>query len=442
MKRVASVPVFAIGIVLSLVSCHDSNNSDNPVSESSPTADSFDSAIANDWFDLLRDLVRENSLSPPVASRLYGFAGITLYEAVVPGMKGFRSLAGTLIELDALPKPAANQRYDWRAVANAALARVAKGLLEGDASPESLAAIADLEGRFAPNMAKDLKERSAAYGRSLADALLAWGARDGYTELKNCDYTPPVGEGLWVPTPPAYKPALQPCWGDIRPFVLDSSAICDPGPPTPYSEDPGSVFYAEAKEVYDTVEGLTDEQMAIALFWSDDPGATGTPPGHWMSIVKQVVEQYGFKLDVAAEAYLRAGIAVHEAFIACWRTKYIYNLVRPVTYAQEVLGHSDWLPALVTPPFPEYTSGHSIQSGAVAEVLTDLFDDLPFEDDTHHDRGVPARHFASFHEAAEEAAISRLYGGIHYRLACMVGVNQGVCLAREIVNRLSLAREP
>lgn len=167
--------------------------------------------------------------------------------------------------------------------------------------------------------------------------------------------------------------SLLPCWGQLRPFVLADGSQCTPVAPPAYSEDPGSDFYQEAWEVYTVVKQLTAEQLTIAQFWADDPGRTGTPPGHSISILNQILVQQGSSLETAAEAYARLGIALADSFIACWWTKYQHNLLRPITYIHTVLGDPTWSTPVNTPPFPEYTSGHSVQSAAAAQVLTDLF---------------------------------------------------------------------
>jgi hypothetical protein len=265
------------------------------------------------------------------------------------------------------------------------------------------------------------------------------GGDEGYLRNFPADYVPPPGAGLWVPTPPNFQSALQPTWGTNRCLAVTDATTCPAGDHPPFSEEPGSAFYAEGVEVYDAVNGLTPEQEEIALFWSDDPGATVTPPGHSISIATQVLRRESASLLAAAEAYAKVGIAVNDAFIACWNTKFQYNLLRPVTYIQRLID-PDWMPVLTTPPFPEYTSGHSVQSGAAYSVLTDLFgDDYAFDDHTHDDRGLPARHFESFTAAAEEAAISRLYGGIHYRAAIELGLAQGRCVG-DAVSALPLRR--
>jgi PAP2 superfamily len=213
-------------------------------------------------------------------------------------------------------------------------------------------------------------------------------------------------------------------------LVLTPGDECAP-PPPPYSTDPASEFYALAWEVYQTNVNPTEEQRTIAPYWADGAGATGTPSGHWIAIMGQLARNDSLSLMAAAEGYVRIGLAVADAFIDCWRTKYLYNLLRPVTYIQDIID-PDWLPLLVTPPFPEHTSGHATQSGAVATVLTDLFGDKAFTDTTHTDHGLTPpqapRTFTSFDEAAKEVAVSRLYGGIHYRSGNDNGLAQGRCI--------------
>jgi hypothetical protein len=186
-----------------------------------------------------------------------------------------------------------------------------------------------------------------------------------------------------------------------------------------------------------SVKNLTPEQKEIALFWADDPGKTSTPPGHSISIASQVLREKNASLALAAETYARVGMAVADAFIGCWNTKYQYDLIRPISYIQNVIDPTWNNPSITdpvtTPPFPEYTSGHSVQSGAAASVLTALFgDSYKFTDNTHVQRGLPARTFYSFFQAADEAALSRLYGGIHFMPAIELGLMQGKCIGEKI----------
>lgn len=402
-----------------------------------------DEEVVMAWFDLQLKLVKETpGFTPPVAARSFGYAGVALYETVVPGMEGYQSLVGQLNELIALPQPDSGMDYHWPTAANSALATINRHLFP-TASEENLAAIEALynqsASQFEAEIAPDLFQRSDLWGRMIADAVYMWsmndGGHEGYRRNFPADYVPPAGKGLWLPTPPSGgdpQPALQPYWGDNRPFVLNAGNQCAPPAPESYSELPEATFYLEAQEVYQTVNNLTAEQLEIAKFWSDDPGVTATPGGHSVSILTQVLRQEHAGLGLAAEAYARMGIALADAFIGCWNIKYQYNLLRPVTYIQK-LWNAEWMPILNTPPFPEYPSGHSVQSGAAAAVLTALFGDhYAFVDRTHEDRGFAPRSFNSFNEFAQEAAVSRLYGGIHYRMAIELGLEQGACIGAQV----------
>jgi PAP2 superfamily len=402
-------------------------------------ASAFGPEVATAWFDLALDLVKQTpGFSPPVASRAFGYSGVTLYEALAPGIPGYRSLAGQLNDLGDIRIPA-DPAHHWPTVANAALAAILRSLFPTATSLNKVAMDA-LEQTFAQSFRMTtppgIFRRSVDRGRSVAAHIFEWSKLDGGHEgyLHNFPpFTPPVGPGLWVPTPPGFLSALQPFWGSNRPFALPSGGECDPGPPLAYSEEPTSSFFAEALECYEVVTDLSPEQRAIALFWSDDPVLTATPPGHSVSILNQVVRDRGFALDVAAEAYASVGIAVADAFISCWNTKFRYNLLRPVTYIRRLIDPT-WSSLLVTPPFAEYTSGHSVQSAASAQVLIDLFGTVAFTDHTHDDRGLAPRSFGSFFEAAEEAALSRLYGGIHFSTAITLGLEQGRCVGRNVSN--------
>ncbi len=390
------------------------------------------------WFSYVSDLVRTTpGFSPPVTARAYGYAGVALYEALVSAMADHRSLAQQLNALgEHLPVTIDNPDLDWRLVANAALAGSFRQLFPAGPVTE---AIDDFErmiaGPTTPSQ-RDVATRSRRHGQTVAAAVAAWasgdGGHDGHLRNITEDYTPPTGEGSWEPTPPRYLDPLQPNWGSNRTMLPAIAEVAVAAPPLPYSTDPASAFYAEAAEVYHTVNALTPEQLDIARFWSDDPGATATPAGHSMAILTQVLTARGASLELAAEAYARLGIALSDAFVCCWATKYEHNVLRPITYIRAHIDPNwgDPLP-LTTPPFPEYTSGHSVQSGAASRVLTGMFGETSFTDRS----SVAARDFATFDQAAEEAAISRLYGGIHYRRAIEEGLRQGRILG-DAVNAL------
>lgn len=419
----------------------DSDNSINPEPVNSGLTESFGAEMVVDWIHLELKLARTSpGWSPPVVSRGFGYTGVALYESVVGGMPEYQSLIGQLSGLTSLPKITEGAEYHWPTCANNALAKIITSLF-ANTSAENLNSVDSLKNLFndqyKAEVSAEIYNRSVEWGETIAEAIFEWSKSDGGHEAYNsnfpADYIPPVGDGYWVPTPPAYQPALQPYWGSKRTFIPLIASTTVPPPPTEYSEDTSSDFYLEAYKVYETVNNLTSEQEEIALFWSDDPGITYTPPGHSMAILYKVLESGKYNLAVAAEAYAKVGMAVADAFVSCWNAKYIYNLVRPVTVIQEMMD-PNWLPILNTPPFPEYTSGHSVQSGAAAQVLSDLFGySYSFTDDTHlEDIGMAPRNFESFFHFANEAAISRLYGGIHYLPAIEIGVEQGIEIGKKV----------
>jgi hypothetical protein len=398
-------------------------------------ASAYGAEVATAWYRLVHELIKEERLKPPRASRSLAYMGVALYESVVDGMDGYRSLAGLVNGLSDVPRAGGGEYY-WPAAANAALARMAVATYPSSETREAVADLKrDLDKMIGAGAPASVVRSSEKYGRDVARAIIAWSNTDGYDELYPCEYTPPEGRGLWVPTPQLYLSALEPCWDELRPFVMSSAYAHDPGPPPEYSEEPGSRFYQEAQEVYETVANLTEEQIDIARYWADNPEDTATPPGHAMMILTQVIEQQGFTLDVAAEAYAKLGMGVADAFISCWWTKYEYSLIRPITYIRRVM-EPNWPGTVIgTPNFPEYTSGHSVVSGASAQVLTDLFGDIPFTDYTHElNRKIvlEPRSFDTFIEYAREAAISRLYAGIHFRAAIDLGVEQGRDVGRAV----------
>lgn len=432
----------AVGLLLIAPSAHaELDRSNRP-------ADAFPSDVASVWFDQLYDIITSEATAPPAASRISGVAALALYEAIAPGARRARSLVGQLNDLSSVPEPNRNKKHHWPTVANAALAWTIRGIFPS-LKPDGLKAIDALEAkfgaRFQAQIPKPHYERSVAQGRAVADAILAWATTDGFSAFNNCPYVPaPVpAPGAWEPTPPGFANPLQPCWGQIRPMALISGAECSPKGHPRFDTEQGSRFFRQAQEVYDTGRSLTDEQKTIANYWADGVGATGTPPGHWIAIVGQIARRDELSLAAAAEAYARVGIAVTDAFIQCWRVKYVFNLQRPVTYIRDNID-ATWSPLIATPPFPSYTSGHSTQSGAVAWVLTDMFGVKAFTDTLHADHHLlpfqAPRSFGSFDEAAAEAAVSRLYGGIHYAFDNDHGLSAGHCIGQAILARVNFRR--
>lgn len=397
------------------------------------------SDVLTTWYNLSLDLVRHTATyTPPVASRALGYLGVTAFEATVSDENDLQSLAGQLNGLDKLPEREAGQIYDETVILQTAMARVVADQFwnTGPTGQRALTAVTEkLGARVDAGVATDVRDRSQAYANALADAIIAWSKSDGGAEVQNMgfpmDYPAAEQPGEWVPTNliALQQRPLLPDWGKNRPFAMPEGATCDLPPPPAYSEEKSSEFYKQAMEVYDTAHNLTDDQKAIARFWADDAMLSRTPPGHWISIAMQVLDAQGADQARRVEVLSKLGIAVADAFIGCWHVKYEYDLLRPVTYIRRVIDPK-WDTLLTTPPFPEYPSGHSTQSGAAATVLTSLMgDSVSFEDKTPTTDGLKPRTFASFWDAANEAGISRLYGGIHYRAAIEQGLAQGRCIA-------------
>lgn len=393
--------------------------------------------LAN-WYRLLLELIRHTATySPPVAARSFAYLGVTVFEALATGNPALRSLAGQVRGLGPLPVRA-DGGHDDACVLAAALAHAMQAHFgnTGPTGQRAMQAMTEkMDALAGDGIAADVVERSRSHGVAVSAHILDWSASDGGAVIENMgfpmDYTLGGKPQDWVPTSTiaVQQKPLLPNWGANRTFAIPETGPCGLPPPVAYSEDPGSEFYAQAMEVYQVSKALSDEQKVIARFWSDDPMLSPTPPGHWVSILLQIFGRDATPVDRQAELLALLGMTISDAFVQCWRSKYEHDLLRPVTYIRRVIDPK-WEPLLITPPFPEYPSGHSTQTGAAAALLDSLLGaDFAFEDATHEEDGLGVRSFKGFWPAAEEAAMSRLYGGIHFRAANDNGLTQGRCVA-------------
>jgi hypothetical protein len=395
--------------------------------------------VLHTWYRMVLELVRHTpTFSPPVASRAFAYFGVTGYEITASAPdSNLVTLAGQLNELKPLPAREQGKAYDEAVILNAAMSITANKFFSntGPTGQRALLALTNkMSERVAQDLPADVVSRSEDFGRKVADHIIAWSDTDGGAVIENMgfprEHTLSKEPGHWVPTSAIQQQQfpLLPDWGKVRTFAMPNGATCGLQPPPAYSEDKNSEFYKEANEVYETVNHLNAEQRAIARFWSDDPMLSPTPPGHWISIVWQILERDKADIDRATEAFALLGVAVADGFIGCWDAKFKYDYIRPLTFINKQIDPK-WQALLITPPFPEYPSGHSTQSAAAAVALTHLFgENFAFTDATHEADGLIPRKFDSFWAAAEEAGISRLYGGIHFRSAIKVGLDQGRCV--------------
>jgi hypothetical protein len=358
-------------------------------------------------------------------------------------MPRHRPLTGQLNDLDPGPLAPQGIRIHWPLALNAAVERAALTLF-ADRSAASRSAISDyaqhVRESFELTVNADVSSASDAYGGAVGDHVASWIGTDGYAGILGLPYEPPSGPGLWERTPPNFGFALEPYWERVRPMALPAVDYCAPPPPVPFSVEAGSAFYQQAMTVYQTSQQIGDREREIAFFWRDNPdGTTGLPSGHWALITCIAISDRGLDLAEAVEVLAMVGISLTDAFSSCWTEKYRRNLVRPVTY---IRNHIDpnWASFVNSPAFPEYTSGHSVGSGAAATTLTALLGEASFVDDSGVPYGRGAYSYGSFTEAAQDAAISRLYGGIHYPMAIEVGLDQGAHVSRVVQERVKLRR--
>jgi hypothetical protein len=400
------------------------------------------------------DVIVHDIFSPPVASRIYSYISVAGYEAAIPQNPQYLSLAGQLHGLEAGPKPEEGKEYCFPLASVQAMLKVGRTLVFSEDKMEFF--YKEIMQEFKDTgIPEDVYERSIDYGTKVADHVLAWASKDKYKESRSFSkYTVQSDAASWKPTPPAYMDAVEPHWGEVRTFVIDSAQQFKPIRPTSFSKEKDSQFYKEALEVHDTGVNLSEEQRAIASFWDCNPFVMNvkghvmfatkkiSPGGHWMNITHVACRKAKADFTQSAEAYVRVALSLNDGFISCWDEKYRSKVIRPETYINQYIDEA-WTPLLQTPPFPEYTSGHSVISSSAAIALTKLFGEkFAFTDSTEIEFGMTARSFTSFIQASEEAGISRMYGGIHYRPAVDNGITQGRALGNFIVEKIKTRKEP
>lgn len=402
----------------------------------------------------LNTVVMGNNFGPIVASRNYLYAAIAGYEAIAGGYPDrFQSMAGQLHGLQSVPKPEAGQKIDFELASLLAYCKLGEAVT----FPEgSMRAYVDSLKRLAKDhgMPSAVLAASTAYGDTVAATILAWAKKDHYAETRGApEYMVNDSAGRWVPTPPAYTPAMEPHWREIRYVSMDSVRQFMPHPPYPFNvTDKRAPYYKEVKLIENKGDSLSEEESWIADFWDDNPfklNVSGhlmfgtkkfSPAGHWMSITGIAAKKAGADFATTTAAYAKTAVALFDAFIQCWNIKYTYNTLRPETAINRYFD-PNWRPHLQTPPFPEYTCGHCTISASAAEALSSVFgDNFAFNDTTELEFGIKSRSFPSFRAAAEETSRSRFYGGIHYKYSTDVSHEMGTQIGRLVVDRVKIKR--
>ncbi len=392
----------------------------------------------------LTDLIIYDIFSPPVASRIYVYTALAAHEAIRHADANEPSIVVKLKGFATMPTPAKDKKYDFTLAASKAFYAVAKQMTF---SKDTLTKFEEKTYSLYKNvLATEVYDSSIAFGEAVAKVILQRAAADNYKQTRPLEkFYGSKEDGRWRPTSPDYLDGVEPYWKQLKPFVMDSAAQFTPSAPPTFSRAASSVFFVMNKQVYDAGKNLTEEQKDIARFWDDNPFVTQnvghmivatkkqTPGGHWMGIATIACRQTNANEIKTARTYALTALALFEAFMSVFETKYRYNYVRPITVINQLIDPK-WEPLLQTPPFPEYTSGHSTITGSAATVLSHLYgNDFAFVDTSNMRYVNKQRKFSSFLQASDECSISRFYGGIHYRMSVDTGAAVGKKIGKYII---------
>lgn len=383
----------------------------------------------------LTDVIVYDIFSPPVSSRIYAYSNLAFYEAIRFSDTSNPSIIQKLKGFEQITSPDITQIYNYDLAAIVAFMKVAKTLVFSKDS--ILNARENILAQY-KYLEESVFKRSIALGDTIGGVILQRASSDHYKLTRGMPrYSVFKEKGKWTQTPPDYADAIEPNWNKIQPLLMDSAAQFAPPAPPAYNLTKSSEYYKELKEVYEVSKHITKEQDTIAHYWDDNSLVSEhkghltistkktTPVGHWMGIVAILTGSKAADKILSARVYALSSCAIFDAFISCWDEKYRSKTVRPITVIRETM-ESEWNALLQTPPFPEYTSGHSVISAAAATVLTNQFGkNYAFRDTTEKQYLGMERSFVSIEEASNEAGISRLYGGIHFRSAIKQGKEQG-----------------
>ncbi len=393
-------------------------------------------AIQHQCVKRLTDVIVYDIFSPPVASRIYAYSNLAFYEALRFKERGNNSLLPKLKDFETIPEPEKNKQHDYTLAAVKSFFKVAKALTF---SKDSLIKTENQLLKEFENTTDDkVYTNSIALGDSIASVILKRAAADNYKKTRGmAKYSVFKEVGKWQQTPPDYSDAVEPNWRMIKPMLLDSASQFRPAPAPPFDLNKKSNYFKELMEVYNMSKQISPSQDTIAMYWDDNPFVSShqghlmfatkktTPGGHWMGIISILCRQTNTTAIKVAKIYALTSCAILDGFISCWDEKYSSLMLRPITVIRENI-ESEWNSLLQTPPFPEYTSGHSVITASAATVLTNLIgENISFHDTTELEYLGLQRSFTSIQQAADEAAISRLYGGIHFRSAIDEGKKQG-----------------
>lgn len=452
-KNSLLLSLLLLSVMTFMSSCKDDVT--DPSDNSFKKAAEYSNEVPLRWNTFILDLERYTpGYRPPIAARTHAYIGLAVYETLIPGMPEYRSFGNYYSGLT-LPVAEADKEYHYPTAANSAYAYLCSRFFPTAPAAQS-AQIGTLENsfnnQFQSEVSAEVYERSRQWGRAVAQAVYQWSqsdiaGHDAFLNPQPASYVPPTGPGKWYPSYPDQARALLPYWGNVRTFAANNDDKCPD--PLPYSTDPNSEFLVQALETENKVNlikgGQNYEDKWIAEFWGDDCAAlTFSPAGRWMAIAAQLVEAEQVNMEKAAVVFAKVGMALSDGGIRAWAEKYRHNLIRPVDYIRDVLGHTQWNSIMCpdgtgqyyTPNFPAYPSGHATFGAVASEVLTAEFGyNHAMVDKCHYGRtefiSTP-RTFNNFYDMAAENAYSRLPMGVHYRMDAESGLDLGYRVGRKI----------
>ncbi len=414
------------------------------------TKENFTTTDISSIYTEMMDLMIHDVTNPPLASRFFAYTTLAGYEVISQNEKGFKSMHGVLNEYPDLKKTDSIQGYAYQLSALLAMLETAKKMQPSGKLLEKYR-LHLLDSCRQSGYKEDVISQSEKYALAVSKKILAYAKADRYNKISNYQrYTPSNTPGSWYPTPPAFFEAVEPWFKTVRPFTLDTCNQFIPSPPVPFSTDKNSAFFKMMLTNYN--DTLTEEHRLIAAFWDCNPFALQdkghllmgvkkiSPGAHWMGITGIACAKAGKSFGESMLIFSSVAVGLMDGFICCWDEKYRSNRIRPETAIRKYID-SKWTPLLQTPPFPEYLSGHSTISATSATILTHYFGDkFNYTDSVEVRYGLPARSFTSFLQAAQEAAVSRFYGGIHFKDAIDNGLLQGYKVGDWVVNKVSKTR--
>jgi hypothetical protein len=394
----------------------------------------------------MTDVMIHDVTNPPLAARFFAYSCLAANEVIALHDTTIMSMYGKLNEFPNIKMPKEGTEINKDIAALLAMYETAKvlqpsGKLMGDFEDKWIDSLLNM------GVSEEIMKHSLEFAKTVSVQILKYAKADRYNKISALPrYTPRNVEGTWYPTPPGYFPPVEPHFNTIRSFTLERPDQFKPEPPIPFSADKKAPFYTLMEEIKNL--SLSQEQKEIAAFWDCNPFALFdnghllvgmkkiSPGAHWMGIANIACVDAKVSFSKAIQVNTVLAVGLMDGFQSCWDEKYRSNRIRPETAIRKYLDPK-WTPFLQTPPFPEYLSGHSTISSVSAVILTHFFGkEFTYTDTVEERYGLKARIYSSFEEAAEEAGISRFYGGIHFMDAIENGQMQGQLVGKQVLNKV------